>query len=184
MIGLLWSKSWMIHCNEVSLSFSDSTEQISGRRAFDHGLLVTSLNCQGVWCCAEKQRCLHLYGVHWRSVIKMSYIFLTMLLPQPMPKFFARLLWHNPQSSPVKQETFTSNLLSLFSQVDPSHESFLLENYAFDIKIHVRNGKTWFIISLYMYDMLNSWMAMNISCFTVILGWDPKSLLFNFTVSF
>ena len=42
----------------------------------------------------------------------------------------------------VKQETFASNLLSLFSRVGVSRESFLLENYSFDIKIHVRIRKT------------------------------------------
>ena len=48
----------------------------------------------------------------------------------------------NEHEGAVKQETFTGNLLSLFSRVVPSREGFLLENYTFDNKIHVRNRKT------------------------------------------
>ena len=75
------------------------------------------------------------------------------------------LIWHT-----VKQETFTSNLLSLFSRVGHSRESFLLEKCIFHIKIHVGYRKTWITIALYMYDMLNTrtLMPVNISCFTVL----------------
>ena len=71
----------------------------------------------------------------------------------------------------VKQETFTSNLFSLFSRVGPFCRSFLLENYFFYIHIHERTMKTWIIIPVYIYYTLNlpTLIAVNISCFTVPL---------------
>ena len=98
-------------------------------------------------------------------------------------KPYCRRYWQ-PGSRQRHSRTFLffPKPISLFSRVAHSRESFFLEKCTFHFKMHVGYKKTWIIIALYMYDMLNPRMLMplNISCFTLLQAssaeffWFPK----------